>query len=143
MKNRKKSYKYLERGENMKYSLLFGEMTDGYEWTDASTNAHACEKARCEEKTKISVIFSMIFLLFAMCLSKVIVSYEGVSQSENGYYVYVSSGDSVYASASDENTVNELDFSNAMLENEHKARISELVNTYIEENRQMLEKGKN
>lgn len=127
----------------MKYSLLFGEMTDGYEWTDANADAHACEKTRCEKKTKMSVIFSMIFLFFAMCLSKVIVSYEGVSQIENGYYVYISSGDSVYASASDENAVNELVFSDAMLENEHKARISELVNTYIEENRQMLEKGEN
>lgn len=135
-KNAKKSYKYLERGEKVKYSLLFGETTDGYEWYEPE---HRKKIAGETEKIKLSVILSMLFLLFATYLSGCIVSSDNLSDRKYEYPTLDYYEDGVYvAVGGDGGTLNELDYVKNELENEHEARINELATAYIEQQKQLL-----
>ncbi len=141
MKNRKKSYKYPERGEKMKYSLLFGEMTEGYEWYEPECRKNiACNKG----KIKLSVILSIMFLIFATYLSGCIVSSDNSSDRKYEYPVVDYYEDEMYmAVAGNGGALNELDYVENEMENEHEARINELATAYIEQQKQLLRKEEN
>lgn len=122
----------------MKYSLLFGETTDGYEWYEPE---HRKNIAYNTGKIKLSVILSMLFLLFATYLSGSIVSSDNSSERKDAYPTLDHYKDDVYmAAGGNGGVVNELDYVNSELENEHDARINELATAYIERQKQSLKK---
>ncbi len=113
----------------MRYSFWLGELTEGYEWYDEK------ERKR-EEKTppamRIKLVFSMVFLLLATYISGAVVS----SDITLGFGDVSEEADESVSVGAGSGAVNELDYADAIAENEREARINELVNAYIEEHAQ-------
>lgn len=121
----------------MKYSFLFGELTEGTEWYSPEERKSVASEPK---KGRLTLTLSMIFLLFATYISGGVVS----SDYESDY-----AGDGIdavevpFVPVMADGAVNELDYVDAAAENEREARINELAAAYIEEHTVRLSEAGN